>query len=338
MFAALTLLATAAAHINPPNMTGNTTHDVALFKRGTVNALVGTPGFGLYLGLDTKAELSWVTERYGLINSSSFEPLDGTFEGYYYGRSISGTRGREVIRFGQATYSNEMGFTDLAPSAVGGVDGALALGGSATSFFGQASASWPEKIIGVRIPTNNQNPGVLNLGYTNADQYVGDLGWLPVIGGEGWRASFDGIRASGNRTASHPGRNFAVWDSNEETSAAPYDVVTAIYGNNPRINKITVIWMMPCDVIEGTTVRMRLGGRQTLLSRAALLRRDPTDPGQCIANFAVSEDDNVHLGRTFMRTWYTAFSETEDGRRIGLARPIFLPGVTMNSISINEDF
>lgn len=337
MFTTLTLvlLATAAAQVCPP---GTTAHDVPLFKRGTVNALVGTPGFGLYLGVDTKAELTWVTDRYGLINSSSFEPLDGTFEGYYYGREISGTRGREVVRFGESSYTTEMGFTDLAPSAVGNVDGALALGGGPASFFGQASPSWPEKVVGVRIPTNNQNPGVLNLGYTNPAEYTGELGWLPALEGDGWRAAFGGIAASGNRTASHPGRNFAVWDSNEETSAAPHDVVTAIYGSDPRINKITVIWMMPCDVLDGTTVRIRLGGRQTLISRAALLRRDPTDPGQCIANFAVGEDDNVHLGRTFMRTWYTAFSDSEaEGRRVGLARPVFPQGVTMNSISINDD-
>ncbi len=334
MLLTLALLAAAAAQVCPPGMTA---HDVRLFKRATVSPLIGTPGIGMYLQVDTKAELTWLTNRYGVNNSTSLEPLDGTFEGYYWGRTITGTRGREVLRFGESSFTTEMGFTTLSPSDVGSVDGVLALGSGTTSFIGQAGASWPDKVAGVRIPTNNQNPGVLNLGYTNPAEYTGELGWLPAFEGEGWRASFGGISASGNRTASHPGRNFAVWDSAEDTSAAPHDVVTAIYGTDPRINKITVIWMMPCDILDGVTLRIRLGGRQTLLSRAALLRRDPTDPGQCIGNFAVGEDDNVHLGRTFMRTWYTAFSEGEGGRRIGLARPVFPQGVGINSISINDE-
>ncbi|GMK57794.1 hypothetical protein CspeluHIS016_0406280 [Cutaneotrichosporon spelunceum] len=336
MFTALALLITAlaaAAQVCPP---GTTAHDVRLYKRCVVHTLIGTPGVGYHLGVDTKAEFTWITNQFRLNNSSSLEPLDGTFEGYYWGRTITGGRGREIMRFDETAYTTEIGLTDLTPAQVGRLDGALALGGSATSFFGQASAKWPQKIVGMRIPTNAQRPGVLNLGYTNPAEYTGELNWLPVLAGEGWRVSFGGISASGNRTASHPGRNFAVWDSNDETSAAPHDVVSAIYGNDPRIVKITVVWTMPCDVLDGTTVRIRLGGRQMLLSRAALMRADPTTPGQCIGNFAVGEDDNVHLGRTFMRTWYTAFS-AEAGRRIGLARPVFPKGVTMNSISINDD-
>ncbi|BEJ13007.1 hypothetical protein CspHIS471_0301810 [Cutaneotrichosporon sp. HIS471] len=333
MVAALALLATVVAgKVCPP---GTGTADIPLWKESTVNSIIGTPGAALFLVVDTKAEFTWLTDQYVPAKSSTFQPLDGTFEGYYWGLTITGTRGRDVIRFGNNEYTTDLGLTTLSPPEVGNVNGVLALGGSATSFFGQASPKWPKKIMGMHLPINNKKAGVLNLGYTNPAEYTGELSWIPVISGDGWRASFGGISVTGNRTASHPGRNFAVWDSSEDTSAAPRDVVTAIYGKDPRINKITAVWSMPCDVIEGATVRIRLGGRQFSISRAALLRRDHTAPGQCIGNFAVAEDDNVHLGRSFMRTWYTAFS-AEGVRRVGLARPVFPLGFTINSMSIND--
>lgn len=341
MFVHSLLLLTIALAVTAQERPPPATLDVLLYKRGFQGGVfIGTPGSGLRMALDTIAELTWVTNRYQPDNSSTYTPVEGTFEGYYWGRNITGSRARDTYRrsaSGPPGYVIDLGVTNLASNEVGpgNVDGVLGFGGGALSFFEQASGYWPAKVAGIRYPTTNQAPGVLNLGYTNASQYTGELKWIDTLdNGVGWRVQFGGIATTGNRTENLAGQNFAIWDSTEETSGGPHSVVTAIYGKDPRINKITQIWTMPCDLLDGTTVRIRLGGKQFILSKASLLRRDPSfDPAdnQCIGNFAVGEDNNVHLGLTFMRTWYTALSGENSNRRVGLARPIFFQGATMDA-------
>lgn len=327
------------------------TQDMLLYKRSDGGGQIGTPPVGMRLRLDTKAEVTWLTTRYDPDASSTAQTVpDGTFEGYYYGRSFTGTRVRDWFYRSSATpaaeprYFLDFGVTDIETGSVGAnTDGALGLGGGPLSFFEQASYYWPERVVGIRLPTSDQTPGVMNLGYTNSSQYTGELQWINTLdNGVGWRAAFGGISTTGARTSSKGGEGvgFAIWDSAEETSAAPHPIVTAIYGNDPRINKVTVIWSMPCDLLDGTTVRISLGGKQFVLSKAALMSREPLsapEDNRCIGNFAAGEDNNVHLGRTFMRTWYTALSGENDQRRVGLARPTFPQGATVNSISINDD-
>lgn len=309
--------------------------DIPLNRDGTVTARLGTPWQSFLMRLDTTAEMTWVTTRYNPAQSSSYTPVQGTFSGYFWGRSFTGTRARDVISLG-SDFRFHFGTPDLTASGVGGVDGGLGMGGGGVSFFEQAAECWPAPTFAVRLPTSSSQSqaGVLNLGHTEGSQYVGSIRWINAESGVGWRTPFGGVTVEGARNVVYAGSGTALWDSTEETSLAPHAVVRAIYGNSPRINKVTTIWMMPCDVVEGSTVRIRIGGQLFILSRAALVRQDPNGP-DCIANFAVGEGDDVRFGRTFMRTWYTVFNGVEN-KRIGLARPVFPQGETVNSLSINE--
>lgn len=133
--------------------------------------------------------------------------------------------------------------------------------------------------IGRNVETANSNTevnpgGVFTLGELDADQYSGDINYVPLTGQEGyWTIPLTGVSVNGNQGSVSSGSNAAAIDTGTTLIIAPPSLARQIYSQIPNSRSLgsqfsssSGSYAIPCS--SNVNIALTFGGQQYSINSA----------------------------------------------------------------------
>lgn len=195
------------------------------------------------------------------------------------------------------------------------------------SFFDNVAPQLDEPVIGIAIRDGGQ-PGIIDFGYTNPDQYVGSLAYIPADTTESkWKISTEGYTFGGGYSTIESRE--ATIETSYTLLLTPNEVAAKVYSNvGIYRNEPLPGYYVPCDatVPEFT---LNIGGVFNVTIPSEHLKYQPVGNNECYGGVQPSNEEYYRLGITFLRTVYVAFDMR--GPSVGFA-PLRVPEAKSSSM------
>lgn len=182
-------------------------------------------------------------------------------------------------------------------------------------FFDNVAPQLDEPVIGIAIRGGGK-PGIVDFGFTNSEQYVGELAYTPADTTDGkWKVQTEGYTFGGGYPAVET--RAATIETSYTLLLAPNEVAAKVYSNvGIYRNEPLPGYYVPCDatVPEFT---LNIGGVFNVTIPSEHLKYQPVGNNECYGGVQPSNEEYFMLGNTFLRSVYVVFDMR--GPSVGLA-------------------